>query len=302
MSRRRILVLGGTGMLGRPVVRSLIENGHTVRVLTRNVQNARNIFGSSDDVEVVEGSATSRDDIRMAMEGGVYAVHVNLTPATEYTAMSHVVDLAKEGDSKLLVVERITYVSATTLSEENRWFDRVDVKLRTEEILRRSGIPHVIFCPTWVMETLQNFIVQNGKKKRKRAVVVVGKNPPALHFFAAADFGRIVAATYEDDRGLGKRLYVYGPDAVTLSDAMERFVAACYPEVKLIRWKLWQARIAAFLLRNESLADVTKLIAYLDVAGEHGDSTEADALYGAPAITLDEWFGMNKDSQSGWPH
>jgi len=55
-------------------------------------------------------------------------------------------------------------------------------------------------------------------------------------------------------------------------------------------------------MRNESLAEVTKLIAYLDVAGEHGDPSEANALYGAPAITLDEWFKMPKDSRTGWPH
>ena len=283
----RIMVLGGTGMLGRPVVHCLTDKGHTVRILTRNVEKTHNMFG--DTVEIVEGTATNRDDIRAALVGSD-AVHINLTPATEFTAMRRVVELA------VGQLERITYVSATTLSEENRWFDRVDVKMRTEELLRNSGIQHVVFCPTWVMETLQNFM------RGKRAIVILGKNPPALHFFAAADFGRMVAASYEDDRALGKRLYVYGPEAITLSDAMERFVAACYPEAKVVHWKLWRARLAAKLMRNESLAEVTKLIAYLDVAGEHGDSSEANALYGAPAITLDEWFGLPKDSQSGWPH
>jgi hypothetical protein len=231
----------------------------------------------------------NRDDIRVALEGSE-AVHINLSPATEYAAMSNVVDLAQSQ------LERISYVSATTLSEENRWFDRVDVKMRTEELLANSGIQHAIFRPTWVMETLQNFIDGN------RAVVIQGKNPPALHFFAAADFGRMIAASYEDDRALGKRLYVYGPEAITLTDAMERFVASCFPDAKVMRWKLWQARLAAKLRRNKSLADVTDLIAYLDIAGEHGDPSEANSLFGAPTITLDQWFGMPKDSQSGWPH
>jgi uncharacterized protein YbjT (DUF2867 family) len=274
-------------MLGRPVVHCLTDKGHTVRVLTRNVEKTKNMFG--DTVEIFEGSATIRDDIREALVG-CEAVHLNLSPATEYTAMEHVVDLA-EGQ-----VERISYVSATTLSEENRWFDRVDVKMRTEELLRNSGIQHVIFCPTWVMETLQNFINGNW------AVVVLGNNPPALHFFAAADFGRMVAASYEDERGFGKRLYVYGPEAITLSEAMERFAASCHPEARVMRWKLWQARLATKLLRNESLAEVTELIEYLDTAGEHGDSSEANALYGAPAMTLDEWFRIPKESKAGWPH
>ena len=283
----RVLVLGGTGMLGRPVVNRLTEDGHAVRVLTRSVEKAREVFG--DTVEFAAGTAMNVDDIRSAM-AGCDAVHINLTPATEYTAARHVIDLAKGQ------LERITYVSATTLSEENRWFYRVDVKMRTEELVRNSGIPYAIFRPTWVMETLQNFI------RGTRAVVVLGKNPPTLHFFAAADFGRMVAASYEDDRALGKRLYIYGPEAVTLSDATERFVAACYPGTRVFHLKIWQARLVAKLIRNAELAEVTKLIAYLDTAGEHGEPALANELYGAPAITLDDWFEMPRDEQGGFAH
>jgi uncharacterized protein YbjT (DUF2867 family) len=157
---RRILVLGGTGMLGRPVVHCLTDKGHAVRILTRSAEKTRNLFG--DTVDIVEGTATNRDDIRAALTG-CDAAHINLTPASEFAATRNVLELAKDQ------LERITYVSATTLSEENRWFDR-------------------------------------------------------------------------------------------------------------------------------------KLIAYLDVAGEHGDPSEANALYGAPAITLDEWFKMPKDSRTGMPH
>ena len=82
----------------------------------------------------------NRDDIRTALEGSD-AVHINLSPATEYAAMRQVIDLA--GDQ----LDRISYVPATTLSEENRWFDRVDMKRRTEELLQNSGIPNVIFRP-----------------------------------------------------------------------------------------------------------------------------------------------------------
>ena len=283
----RFLVLGGTGMLGRPVVHCLTDSGHTVRILTRSTDKAYELFG--DSVEIVEGSATNRDDLRAAMAGS-HAVHINLTPATEFAATQLVVELAQDQ------LERISYVSATTLSEENRWFPRVDEKLRTEELLRDSGIPHVVFCPTWVMETLHNFARGNW------AIVIHGKNPPGLHFFAAADFGRIVAASYEDDRALGKRLYVYGPEAITLNEAMERFAVACHPQARVLRWKLWQARLAAKLMRQEELAEVTELIAYIDIAGEHGDPSVANALYGAPAITLDEWFRMPKDRQLGFPH
>lgn len=284
----RILVIGATGLLGRPVVERLTKGGHTVRILTRSAGKAHSMFG--DAVEFAEGSATKIDDVRTAM-AGCDAVHINLSPATEYTATSHVIEV---GEGRL---QRLGYVSATTLSEENRWFDRVDVKMRCEELVRDSGLPYAIFCPTWVMETLQNFI-----RGSKWAIVVDGKNPPPLHFFAAADFGRMVAASYEDDRALGKRLYIYGPEGITMSDAMERFAAACYPGARVIYLRLWQARLLAKVIRNAELAEVTELIAYLDTAGEHGEPALANELYGAPAITLDDWFEMPRDERGGFAH
>lgn len=284
----QVLVLGATGMLGQPVTRCLVDKGHRVRVLTRNVEKARRMFG--DTVEVVEGSVLNRDNIQAAMSG-CDAVHINLTQESELTATQHVIDLAT-GNS----LKRVTYVSATTAREENRWFQLIDVKMRTEEILRRSGIAHTIFCPTWVMETLPNFV--HGD----RAMVIIGKNPPPLHFFAAADYGRIVAASYNDDRALGKRLFIHGPEGITLPDALERFVTACHPELKITRLKLWQARAVAKLIRREGLTYVTRLIAYFDKVGELGDPTEANALFGAPSIRLEEWLKMPRDERQGIPH
>lgn len=285
---RQILILGATGMLGKPVVHCLVNKGHRVRILVRNFEKARQMLG--DTVEIVEGSALRRDDIQGAITG-CEAVHINLPQEAELTAMKHVIDLAPGS-----LVQRVTYVSATTAREENRWFELVDVKMRTEEILRRSGIAHIVFCPTWVMETLHNFVHGDW------ATVIIGKNSPKLHFFAATDFGRMVAASYDDDRALGKRLFVHGPEGLTLHNALERFFNACHPQLKVMRLKLWQARLIAKLIRRERLTYVTRLIAYFDKVGELGDPNEANALFGAPSITLEAWFKMPQDSRQGLPH
>ena len=220
---RQILILGATGILGRPVTRCLMDKGYRVRVLTRSAERARRMFENM--VEIIDGNAADRDRIQTAL-AGCDAVHINLTQESELTAMQHVVHQASGNR-----LERITYVSATTACEENRWFEMVDVKMRAEEIFRRSGIAHTVFCPTWVMEVLLNFI--HGD----RAAVIIGRRPPALHFFAAADFGRMVAAAYDDDRSLGKRLFIHGPEGITLPNALERFFNTCHSELKLTRMK-----------------------------------------------------------------
>jgi uncharacterized protein YbjT (DUF2867 family) len=278
----QFLVLGATGMLGQPVTHCLIEGGYRTRILVRNTEKARQMFG--DSVEIVRGSARNREDISVAL-AGCDTLHLSLPPDSELTAMQHVTDLGKTEP-----LERITYISATTVRQENRWFKLVDEKMRTETILRQSGIANTIFCPTWAMETLHNFV------RGDRAVMIISKQPPPLHFVAAADLGRMVVASYQDNRALGKRLFVHGPEAVTLPNAFERFVKACHPGKNIMRIKLWQAQLIAKLTGRAELADATKLIAYFDKVGELGDPGEANALFGAPSITLDEWFKLQKES------
>ena len=285
---KRILILGATGMLGQPVTRHLVSDGNQVRVLTRSPAKAEELF--DDSVEIAAGRVEDKADVAQALSG-CEAVHINLTQDVELTAIKHVLELAAQQP-----LQRITYVSATTACEENRWFPLVDMKMRAEELLRQSGIPHIVFCPTWVMETLPNFI--NGE----RAVIIIGNNPPPLHFFAGADFGRLVAASYQDDRALGKRLFIHGPQAFTLPVALERFLATCHPDLQPVRLRLWQARLIAKITRRKAMAGVVELIDYFDQVGELGDPTETNELFGAPSTTLDAWFRMPRQTTKGMPH
>jgi uncharacterized protein YbjT (DUF2867 family) len=120
----QVLILGATGILGQPVTRCLMDKGHRVRVLTRSVEKARRLLGST--AEISEGNAADRDSVRTAL-AGCDAVHINLTQESELIATQHVIDQNVRNSLK-----RITYVSATTACEENRWFEMVDVKMRTE--------------------------------------------------------------------------------------------------------------------------------------------------------------------------
>jgi uncharacterized protein YbjT (DUF2867 family) len=285
---RKILILGATGMLGGPVVDHLLTAGHQPRVLSRHPSTAQDLF--SGKVELVPGSAESKADVAKAM-AGCEAVHINLTQEVELTAVHHVLELAAEQQ-----LQRITYVSATTAYEENRWFPLVESKLQAEELLRQSGIPYSVFCPTWAMETLHNFV--HGD----RAVIIIGKNPPPLHFFAAAEFGRIVAGSYADDRALGKRLFVHGPEAISLPVALERFLATCHPDLQPVRLPLWQANLIAKITRRKAMASVVELIDYFDQVGEPGDPAETNKLFGAPTITLEAWFEMPGQAKKRMPY
>ena len=71
------LVTGATGYIGGLLVPRLLDDGWTVRVLTRSSERLRG-RDWADRVEVVEGDATSEADLRRALSGtdvAYYLVH-----------------------------------------------------------------------------------------------------------------------------------------------------------------------------------------------------------------------------------
>lgn len=66
----KVLVTGGAGMLGREIVRQLLEEGYTVRVL--DLQSLRDDFPA---VEWIEGSVADKDAVMQACEGVDAVLH-----------------------------------------------------------------------------------------------------------------------------------------------------------------------------------------------------------------------------------
>lgn len=62
------LVIGGTGFIGKQLVRRLCQGGHRVRVMTRNRSVAQIEFAGLD-VDIFQGSHGSSDDIKQALSG-----------------------------------------------------------------------------------------------------------------------------------------------------------------------------------------------------------------------------------------
>jgi uncharacterized protein YbjT (DUF2867 family) len=73
---RDVLVTGGTGYIGRPLVETLVARGHRVRVLTRESSASRVPAGA----EVVLGDALDAASVKAAVRMGDTIVHLVGTP------------------------------------------------------------------------------------------------------------------------------------------------------------------------------------------------------------------------------
>jgi len=272
---KRILVLGGTGMLGQPVARRLKADGYQVRVLARDVEKAKKLFDGA--FEIVPGDVTDVGSLEKGL-AGCSGVHISVGGAVDQLSAENVAALAPK-----LELERITYISGATAFEQNRWFPVTEQKLNAEKAIRECGVPYTVFCPTWPMEQLPRFA-------RQGQPFLIGKQPKPVHWFAAEDLARMVSAAYQREEAASKRLFVFGPEAMTMKQALERYCRVFHPDGKPVSvMPIWSAKVMAVLTRNQGLKFAGDLMAYFNKIGEMGDPAEANHLLGAPMITLDDW-------------
>ncbi len=274
--RKTIFIAGATGMIGYPVTRAFLLQNFNVRILTRDKTKAEKMFDG--EVEIIEGDLNNTVNLSEAL-AGCYGLHISLSGDIELPGTQILISQAVETG-----IQRISYISGATVTQENCWFHLIEMKWQAEQAIKQSGIPYTIFCPTWFMESLR-LMVRNGK------ALVFGKQPHPFHWIAATDFARMVTIAYQTDAACNKRMFIHGPQAILLKDAVTRYCEKKHPDIKEIPvLSIPMAKFLALVMRRKGFKDVVRLFAYFEKVGEMGNPDEANKILGKPQTTLDNWL------------
>lgn len=115
-TNERVLVTGGTGVVGRYTVEALVERGYTVRVLSRNPQNYA--WLKKMNVEVVQGDITEPAAVDAAMVGVTHVVHTAALVSLWPRRMPEMLAINLEGTRNVLAackkhrVQRMVHIGA----------------------------------------------------------------------------------------------------------------------------------------------------------------------------------------------
>ena len=281
-----VLVIGGTGMLGEPVARRLSADGYRVRIFTRHPDKARAKFDAG--YEVVGGDVEDPPSLDAASRG-CQAVHINLEggldPDLERRGAQNVATAAAKAG-----MQRITYLSGTSVTQENIWYAGTKAKFEAEAAIRASGVPYTIFQATFFMETLPRFV-------RGARASILGSQPHPWHWVAAADYARMVSKAYATPAAANKTLHIFGPELWTLRQALQTYCRVVRPDAKVSAVPFWMAALIASLSRDTELKAVLPFFRYSEKVAEEGDPAAANALLGAPTTTLEQWCNLHVGRQ-----
>lgn len=127
MSVKRYLVTGGSGFIGSALVKRLVADGHSVRVLDNNSRgSAARLAGISNDIDFVEADIRDPEVVSKAVQGMDGVFHLAYVNGTEFfydrpelvleigvKGMVNVLDACKEHDVRELVLASSSEVYQT---------------------------------------------------------------------------------------------------------------------------------------------------------------------------------------------
>ena len=140
-----LLIIGGTGTLGRQIVLQALTKGYQVRCLVRNFRKAN--FLKEWGVELVYGDLAKPDTIPPCLKGITAIIDASTSRSTEIDSLKNVdwegklylIEAAKAAD-----IQRFIFFSAQNV-EQFKNIPLMKVKYGIECKLKDSKIPYTIF-------------------------------------------------------------------------------------------------------------------------------------------------------------
>ncbi|MDO9075169.1 MAG: SDR family oxidoreductase [Rubrivivax sp.] len=264
----RILVVGATGVLGRPAVKLLRERGVVVRALSRHPERAADLAALG--AEVVAGDLTDTASLQRACQGATRVLACAHGLLGRGRWRSEAVDDA--GHRALIAaardagVERFVYTSALGTGADHP-IDFFRTKAAIEAAVRASGMPFAILRPSAFMEHhVHNF---NGKGLlEKGKVQLIGPGTKPRNFIAGSDVAAFAVRALLDEPLPFATLDIGGHEHLSGLDVARLYAQAAGVEARVAHLPAAVARALAVLARpvHPGMARVMRLLSLPDDA------------------------------------
>lgn len=257
----RVLVTGGTGVIGEGLLPALIGAGHTVRLLARGAEEDARQWPA--EVEPFAADVTDAASLRGAAEDCGAVVHITgivdeSPPKLTYERVNVAGTRNVLGEAARAGLKRFVYVSSLGAERGGSAYHRS--KFRAEELVRASSFDWLILRPGNVYGPGDEVISTLLKLVRTLpAVPVIDAGNQPFQPVWYEDLGRAILRALETPTLKRETLELAGEEVTTMSEIIERLSA-------LTGRKVARVPVPSFLASlGVQLAEWTKLEKLLGV-------------------------------------
>jgi uncharacterized protein YbjT (DUF2867 family) len=280
----KVLVIGGTGTLGRQIARRALDAGHVVRCMVRSPRKAA--FLQEWGCELTRGDLLEPDSLDYALEGQEAVIDAATARATD-GASAYDIDWA--GKQNLFAAcrragqTRLVFVSLLG-AQKHRSVPLMDIKACTEQWLEASDFDYTILrCVAFMQGLISQFAIPVLESQ----TVWVSGSPTPIAYMNTQDVARFAVAALERPETIRRAFPVVGPKAWTTSEITQLCERYSGREARVFRvppvlLQLMQAVTGFF----EASLNVSERLAFAEVVGG-GEPLDAPMEASYAAFGLD---------------
>lgn len=220
----KVLVTGGTGVIGEGVIPELIARGHAVRLLSRHASDDAKQW---EGVEPFDGDITDAKSLGGAADGCDAVVHIagiaeEDPPELTFEGVNvggtrNMIEEAKRANAK-----RFVFVSS--LGADRGASDYHKSKRAAEQLVEHSGLDWTIVRPGNVYGPGDEVISTVLKMVRALpAVPIIDDGEQEFQPIWHEDLAKVLAATVERSDLQAQILDAAGPEITSMNDLLRRF-------------------------------------------------------------------------------
>ncbi len=280
----QVLVVGGTGTLGRQIAKQAIDAGHTVRCVVRSPRKAS--FLQEWGCELTRGDLLEPASLDYALDGVDAVIDAATSRPTDPKSI-YVTDW--DGKLNLLNaceragVKRFVFLSLLSAAK-HRNVPLMDIKYCTERLLEESDFDYTILQGAAFM---QGVISQFAIPILESQTVWVSGSPTSIAYMNTQDMARFAVAGLEHPETIRCSFPVVGPKAWNTGEVTQLCELACSKSARVFRVPVallnWMQGICSFF---EPAVNVAERLAFADVIGG-GGSLDASMEASYRAFGLD---------------
>jgi len=282
---QKILFIGASGMLGKPVALELMRAGFPVTFLARDVEKMKKLFPNA---AVVKGDVFDIASLETAM-AGQEIVYLNLSvaqsskktePQPEREGINNIIEAAKKTN-----IKRIVYLSSLIKNYEGmngfKWW-AFEIKHAAVNAIKKSGLNYSIFYPSTFMECLDKQMLQGTR------IMLAGKSEAPMWFIAGKDYGVQVAWAMKKAGDTNQEYVVQGLEPYTSDEAAKVFIQNVKSNIKIMKTPL--APLKYLGIFNQRMNYAYHICEALNKYPEKFESENTWNDLGKPSTTLAEYI------------
>ena len=269
-----LLVIGGTGTLGRQIVLQALTKGYPVRCLVRNFRRAN--FLKEWGAELVYGDLSIPETIPPCLQGITAIIDASTSRPSDIDSLKTVdwdAKLALIESAKAANIKRFIFCSTQNLEQFSN-IPLMEMKQGIEIQLKKSEIPYTIFRLTGFY---QGLIEQYAIPILENLPIWVTNEKTCVSYMGTQDIAKFCIRSLQLPQTINKTFFLGGPKGWISSEIIslcEQLAgqSANVNQIPLIFLKLF-TQILGFFEWGQNISDRLLFVEILNVENDFSKST-----------------------------